>query len=52
VAAAQAQPLLDAAGAAYADAISAASWAGGLALLVGAIVVAFILPGKKAPVSV
>ncbi|MDF2469765.1 MAG: transporter, partial [Rhodococcus erythropolis] len=38
-------------GSAYADAISAASWAGGLALFVGAVVVAFILPGKKAPVQ-
>lgn len=51
LAAAQAGPLLDAAGSAYADAISAASWAGGLALFVGAVVVAFILPGKKAPVQ-
>ncbi|MGF7123725.1 MFS transporter [Rhodococcus sp. BE178] len=43
---AQAQPLMEAATAAFADAISQASLVGGLALAVGAVVVAGILPGR------
>ncbi len=47
--AAQAQPLMDAATVAFADAISRASLVGGLALAVGAVVVAAILPSRTAP---
>ncbi|WP_424809667.1 MFS transporter [Rhodococcus sp. 27YEA15] len=51
ISAAHAQPLLDAASSAYADAIAATSWAGGLTLLVGALVVAFVLPANTAAAS-
>ncbi|QCQ91618.1 MFS transporter [Rhodococcus sp. SGAir0479] len=44
--AAQAQPLMDAATVAFTDAISRASLVGGLALAVGAVVVAAILPSR------
>ncbi|MFI6431936.1 MFS transporter [Rhodococcus oryzae] len=42
-----AQPLLEAASTSFADAIASASLAGGLALAVGAVLVAVILPGKS-----
>ncbi|MFD4294412.1 MFS transporter [Rhodococcus sp. NPDC058532] len=46
IAASFAQPLRDAAGVAFADAIGGASLVGGLALAVGALIVAVILPGR------
>lgn len=46
--AAQAGPLMDAATVAFADAISRASLVGGLALAVGAVLVALILPNRAA----
>ncbi|GAA4473460.1 MFS transporter [Rhodococcus olei] len=47
IVASYAQPLRDAAGAAFTDAIGTASLAGGLALAAGALIVAVILPGRS-----
>ncbi|QBJ98510.1 MFS transporter [Rhodococcus sp. ABRD24] len=46
-AAAQAQPLMDAATVAFADAISRASLVGGLLLAIGAVLVAILMPGHR-----